>query len=282
MDSPTSTDRPGLAGLDADMVARIRAGHLSQAEAARLLGVSRQAVSKALERRKASAATVPATEAARATPAPEKRPPEPQVQPMAKAPQDEAEMWAALGGQAWRGLAHAYVTLVTEARDNVVAGRGKIGPTAANGWCRTLRESEEGLRRLGLLPPVAGNAHADQQPAQLAITVLTAEEEAEIRATIEDEVECGGEEDGVSASPEAGTSPSPASVSIINAPLPTPEAFPAWLSSQAYLNGAAWLRNVVSALGGRSVHGKDALIDEVLRLTQGDPQRLRGLLDKAA
>ena len=187
-------DRPGLAGLTDDHLRRLEARQVTQAELARELGISKQAVGKALQRRKAKVAGVVAPEPAGTTPAPADRPPESQPQQVATASPaersdrvnetqaqafDEAEKWAQAGGQAWRGLAHGYLTVVTEARDSLVEGRGKIGPVAMNGLVRALRESEEGLRRLGLLPAIAGGNQASDQPTNLVITVLSPAEEDE-------------------------------------------------------------------------------------------------------
>lgn len=270
-------DRPGLAGLDDDMMGRIERGLLTQAEAARLLGVSKQALGNGLKRRRARAATAPAPEVDGTTPDPVGRPAEPQQSLAIAAPDDEAEKWAQAGGQAWRGLAHAYVAVVVEARDQVVAGRGKIGATTMNGLVRALRESEEGLRRLGLLPAIAGGeSNANDKPAELKITVLGRAEEAEIRAEI---AERAAEEMG---DVHEAAEPTPPSAPRQPAPLidqlPEPDLFEQWIAAQVHLKGAAWLRQVVIALGGQALHGKDQLASELMRVTRGDPQKLRPLV----
>lgn len=271
-------DRPGLAGLTDDHLRRLEARQVTQAELARELGISEQAVSKGLQRRKAKAAGVVAPEPARATPAPADRPPESQPRQVATAEalrsDDEAEKWAQAGGQAWRGLAHGYLTVVTEARDQVVAGRGKIGATAMNGLVRALRESEEGLRRLGLLPAIAGGNQDSDQPVNLTITVLSPAEEDEIRAEI---AERAGESlDNTAADSPAGpTVPVKSPSALIPSDLPTPENFKAWLGTEAHFRGSAWLRQVVAALGGKISHAKNDLIAEVFSITAGDPQKLQ-------
>jgi len=272
--------RPGLAGLDDDMMGRIERGLLTKVEAARLLGVSKQALGKGLERRRAWAASTPEPQPAMATPAPADRPPvlPPPSGIAAPSPalDDEAEKWAQAGGQAWRGLAHAYVAVVVEARDQVVAGRGKIGATTMNGLVRALRESEEGLRRLGLLPAIAGGNQASEQPANLVITVLSPAEEDEIRAEI---AERAGEEMGdIAVEPAAVPTQSVrASSVLITDTLPSIENFRPWLEAQTYLKGAAWLRRIIEALGGTPAHAKDQMVGDVLRLTGEDPARLQRL-----
>lgn len=273
-------DRPGLAGLTDDHLRRLEAGQVTQSELARELGVKKQAVSKALQRRRAKAAGAVAPEPARTTPAPADRPPAAQPQQVATAEalrnDDEAEKWAQAGGQAWRGLAHAYVAVVVEARDQVVAGRGKIGPVAMNGLVRALRESEEGLRRLGLLPAIAGGNQDNDQPTNLTITVLSPAEEDEIRAEI---AERAGESLGNTAadSPAVPAVPVAAPSALIPGALPTPENFQAWLGTEAHFRGSAWLRQVVAALGGKISHAKNDLIAELLSITGGDPQKLHPL-----
>ncbi|EME70461.1 hypothetical protein H261_08263 [Paramagnetospirillum caucaseum] len=284
-------ERPGLAGLDNNMMDRIERGLLTKVEAARLLGVSKQAVSKGLQRRRAKAAGAVAPEPARTTPAPADRPPESQPQQVATASPaersdhanetqaqafDEAERWAEIGGQSWRGLAHAYAAVVVEARDQVVAGRGKIGPVAMNGLVRSLRESEEGLRRLGLLPAIAGGNQDNDKPANLVITVLSPAEEDEIRAEI---AERAGESlDNTAAdSPIEPAPPVAAPSAMIPGTLPTPENFRAWLETEAHFRGTKWLKQVVGALGGKISHSKADLIAELLRLTDSDPEKLQPL-----
>lgn len=269
--------RPGLAGLDDDMMDRIERGLLTKVEAARLLGVSKQALGKGLERRRARAVTAPAPEPARADPATADRSQPPSViAAPSPALDDEAEKWAQAGGQAWRGLAHAYVAVVVEARDQVVAGRGKIGATTMNGLVRALRESEEGLRRLGLLPAIAGGNQASDQPPELVIRVLSMDEEAEIRTEI---AERAGESLGDTAaeSPVVPVQPVMAPSTLIADSLPSANDFRPWLEAQTYLKGAAWLRQIVAALGGKISHTKDDLIAELLHITGGNPERLRRL-----
>lgn len=285
-------ERPGIAGLTDDHLCRLDAGQVTQSELARELGVTKQAISKAVRRRKGLGATTPAPEPARESPAPENRPAEAHARqkvaasatnPDAEA-EAEAEKWASVGGSAWRGLASAYSVLIVEVNGQLMQGRGKIGATAMNGLVRTLRESEEGLRRLGLLPPVGGHQDGDQ-PTQLAVTVLSPAEEAEIRATIEEQAGDDGLDDSgaVVPLPAPATPEQPApSASLMPTALPSREDFTAWVEGQVHLRGAVWLRRVVGALGGQMAHGKDRLVAEVLRITGGDPEKLRPLCELPA
>lgn len=60
--------------------------------------------------------------------------------------------------------------------------------------------------------------------------------------------------------------------------LPEPDLFEQWIAAQVHLKGAAWLRQVVIALGGQALHGKDQLASELMRITRGDPQKLQPLV----
>lgn len=273
---------PGLAGLTDNMVDLIERSQLTQAEAARLLGISKQAVFKALKARKGKAATTPAPAPAKALPGPAEHAPESQAQPGATAEAsrngDEAEQWAQLGGQAWRGLVHAYAILITEARDQAVAGRGgRIGPVGMNGLTRTLREAEEGMRRLGVLPPVGGQQEHDKLQ-DLIVTVLSPSEEDEIRAAI---AEQAGE--GLTDDPDGAMVPAPPPVTpgrpvaLIDR-LPEAKDFEAWIAGMVGMKGAKWLRQIVGGLGGQTAQSKDQLQVELLRVTGGDPERLRCLV----
>lgn len=289
-------ERPGIAGLTDDHLRRLAAGQVTQSELARELGVSKQAISKAVRRRKGVGATTPAPTPAMESPAPENRPAEaharqkmaapvanPATNPDAEA-EAEAEKWASVGGSAWRGLASAYSVLIVEANRQLMQGQGKLGATAMNGLVRTLRESEEGMRRLGLLPPVGGHQDGDQ-PTQLAVTVLSPAEEAEIRATIEEQAGDDGLDDSGAAAPlpAPATPEQPApTASLMPTALPAREDFTAWVEGQVHLRGAVWLRRLVGALGGQVVHGKDRLVAELLRITGGDPEKLRPLCELAA
>ncbi|WP_156428723.1 hypothetical protein [Magnetospirillum sp. XM-1] len=268
-----------------DHLAGLAAGTVTQAELARELGISEQAVSKGLKRRRdQGGATAPAAVPAKALPAPADRPPEPQPQQVATAEtlrnEDEAEAWAHAGGQAWRGLATNYVATIGEVNAYMRANRGKIGPVAMGGLVRALRESEEGLRRLGLLPTIAGGNQASDQPASLTITVLTPGEEQEIRAEIAeragDELTERAGEELAEETPSSPTTPHHPTALIDR--LPEAKDFEAWVAAQVYMKGAAWLRQVVAALGGQTAHGKDQLQKELLRVTGGDPERLRCLV----
>ncbi|WP_096701430.1 hypothetical protein [Magnetospirillum sp. 15-1] len=279
MTTTSPTTRIGLAGLDTNMVDRIERGQLTQKEAADLLGVKKQAVNKKLkELREKAGATTPAPTPAKALPAPADRAPESQPQQVATAEalrnDDEAEKWAAAGGTAWRALSSTYVALISEAHRSVVDGRGKLGPVAMNGLVRALRESEEGLRRLGLLPAVAGGNQANDQPANLVITVLSPAEEDKIRAEI---AERAGESlDNTAAdSPIEPAPPVAAPSALIPGTLPTPENFQVWLGTEAHFRGTKWLKQVVGALGGKISHAKADLIAELLHITGGDPQKLQ-------
>ena len=122
----------------------------------------------------------------------------------------------------------------------------------------------------------AGGHQDAEQPAQLVVTVLTQAEEAEIRAQINEQA--AGEGYGEEVREERPSTPTAmphaAPVPLINESLPTPETFASWINGQAYYKGTAWLRQIVTALGGKVAQARDDLVAELLRITGGDPQRL--------
>ncbi|WP_242442873.1 type ISP restriction/modification enzyme [Magnetospirillum sp. 15-1] len=280
MTTTAPTTRLGLAGLDNDMVARIEAGQLTQAEAARVLGISKQAVGKALKsRREQGGATAPAAAPAKAAPGPADRLSEAQAQSGATAPAidaSEEERLARLAGGAWWAATDVFVRGLTEAQTRLAQGRGKLGATEINGCVRAARECVDGLRGLGLLPPVGGHNDNDK-PAELKVTVLAPSEEAEIRAEI---AERAGEEldDERDTTAESTPPPVPRQPIALIDRLPDQGDFEVWIAGEVGRRGAAWLRQVVAALGGQIAHGKDQLKMELLRVTGGDPERLQCLV----
>ncbi|BAE53313.1 hypothetical protein [Paramagnetospirillum magneticum] len=295
MTTTSPTSRIGLAGLDANMVDRIERGELTQKEAADLLGVKKQAVNKKLkELREQAGATTPAPAPAKALPAPADRAPESQAQPgaaalpassriqEADALEAEIEKWAKIGGDAWQGLAIGYATLIGQTNLFLKKSieNGGPGPVAMNGMVRALRESEEGLRRLGLLPAIAGGNQGSDQPVGLVITVLSPDEEDEIRAEIAERAGADLTKETLPSAPPPPVTPG-RPVALIDR-LPEAKDFEAWIAAMLHMRGAAWLRQIVAALGGQTAHSKDQLASELMRLTCGDPQRLQHLVGEPA
>ena len=169
---------------------------------------------------------------------------------------------------------------MTEVQTQLVQGRGKLGATAINGCVRAARECVDGLRGLGLLPPVGGHSEHDK-PQDLIVRVLSPSEEDEIRAALAAQA---GEELSEDISPP----PAPSSPTLPHRPvalidrLPEAKDFEGWIAAMLHMRGAAWLRQIVGGLGGQTAHGKDQLASELMRLTCGDPQRLRHLVGEPA
>lgn len=231
--------KPGIAGLTVEHVKALDERRITLADIARELGCSRQAVAKALKRR-----TKPAVEKSAASPF---TVPEPRETASPAGPVTPEIIADTLVGANLALLA----VLSRETAKIAADPTGYLGPTSAKAIAQSLTLVRENLSAAGLVPE-----SNSKLPTELTIRVMTEEEEAAIRQSVEAEA-LQERQDGpeiVLPEPEAPaeTEPAESAPASFEAPvrfeLPThvktPDQVRAFLALLAQRQGNVMLRRI--------------------------------------
>lgn len=183
-----------------------------------------------------------------------------------------------------------YLYTIQEATAFLVRERGNHGPQSLRAIASIVARAQDQLTALGLV----GDEAATEQPVQLAVRVYTPEQEADIRRQVEQDAEelrgPGSTEPPAVRSTLGAETSQPIAVlekapagpyAIICEPLPDASSFRDWLEMLGYRYGARHLRDISSAIGGVDHRDREALVKEILMVTNSDPQRLVRLLKEA-